>query len=175
MKKYKSEQSLAKTFEAKNIKEVPKFKRSRLKAMKAQVSVLSKLIDSQPEEGKALYVEMIETIVDSNFNEFFKVIMEMKRNSQQKPSYDFYNSFFSKCEILLIAEEESLKGSSKEIQNEKSNELDGVVKTLRSKITGLIDCLLIIEISKKRGNEEKKQLLNHIKAFSTKPVDKEIG
>lgn len=175
MKKYKSEQSLIKTFEAKNIKEVPKLKRSRLNAMKAQVSVLSTLIDSQPEDGKALYVEMIETIVDSNFNEFLKVLMDLKRNSQQKPSYDFYNSFFSKCEALLIAEEESLKGNSKAVQKEKNNALDGVVSTLRSKITGLIDCLLIIEISKKRSNEEKKKLLNHIKAFSTKPVDQEIG
>jgi len=176
MSRFITTQALKKTFEAKKTKVIPTLKRSRFNAMKAQVSVLSLMVDSQTEVNKVLFSEMIETIIKSNFNEYFKIVMDLKRSNENKVSTEFYNRFFSKCDELIRLEEESLKSGSTEAKKGISNVLDKVVKTLRTKITDLIDCELIIEIfSKRRSVEEKKKLLNYIKAFSTKPADKEVG
>jgi hypothetical protein len=176
MSRFITIQALKKAFEAKNTKVLPTLKRSRFNAMKAQVLVLSSMVDAQTEVNKVLFSEMIETIIKSNFNEYFKIIMDLKRSNENKVSTEFYNHFFSKCDELIRLEEESLKSCSTEAKKGISNVLDKVVKTLRTKITDSIDCELIIEIfSKRRSVDEKKKLLNYIKAFSIKSINREVG
>jgi hypothetical protein len=176
MKRFATEQTLRKELETKKEKPIQKYKFARFEVMKSQVSVLAKMIDSQTEEDKSLYSEMIETIVKSNFNEFFKTLIDLKRNNENKVSTEFYNRFFNKCNELITLEEEAFKNGSLEAQKEKNKILDNVARTLRTKIFDLLDCLIIIKIfSKRRSTEEKKKLLKHIEAFSAKPIDKDVG
>lgn len=174
MSRFITIQALQKLFETNKTKVIPTYKRSRFEPMKAQVMLLSEMIDAQSESNKSIFSETIETVIKSNFNEYFKTLMDLKRSNENKVSKEFYNQFFSKCEELIVNERDSLNSGSDKVRKEKSNALDKIVKTLREKINDLLDCEIIIEIfSKRRSVEEKKKLLKHIKAFTTETVVKE--
>ncbi|CAK2014633.1 conserved hypothetical protein [Vibrio crassostreae] len=176
MKKFSSVKSLTKVFKAKFTKPVQTYDRKRYEGMKEQVSMLFPLLDSQPEEKKHIPLNIIDTLINSDFNEFSKALADVKRTQVISTSSSLYHQFFSKCEELVRNDEELIGNSSKEAKKNESVEIDKLLQTLKFKIRSLLDCLLIIEIfSKRRSEDEKHKLLDYLKAFSTKSADKEEG
>ncbi|WP_432451722.1 hypothetical protein ACRRS0_11810 [Agarivorans sp. QJM3NY_29] len=174
MKKFSAVKTLEKVFKAKSIKPVQTFKRTRYDEMKEQLSMLTGMIDSQPEDKKQRLTTMIDSLIKNDFNEFNKALSDVKGTQGISTSSSLYNHFFSKCEELVKADEELIGNSSKEAEKNESVEIDKLLQTLKFKIRSLLDCLLIIEIFSKRMSEaDKQKLLDYIKAFSTKSVDKE--
>ncbi|WP_075498240.1 hypothetical protein [Moritella viscosa] len=174
MKKFSSVKSLTKVFKAKFTKLVQTYDRKRYEVMKEQVSMLFPLLDSQPEEKKHIPLSIIDTLINSDFNEFNKALSDVKRTQGISTSSSLYQHFFSKCEELVKTDEELIGNSSKEAEKNESVEIDKLLQTLKFKIRSLLDCLIIIEIFSKRMSEaDKQKLLDYIKAFSTKSVDKE--
>lgn len=174
MKKFSAVKTLVKVFKAKLIKPVQMYKRDKYEDMKERVLMLSVMIDSQPEDKKHIPANIVDSLIKSDFNEFNKTLSDVKGTQGISTSSSLYHHFFSKCEELVRKDEEMIKNSSTEAEKNEAIEIDKLLQTLRFKIRSLLDCLIVIEIfSKRRSEDEKHKLLDYLKAFSTKPVEKE--